>query len=178
MKSIFVKSLSLAIVLGMGAQGLLNAADCLPSASSGEQAFFTMVTLKNYASGNPYASYVAGLFDISSSSSVFGGAETFSSSGSTELFSNRQANEGCHGLICAWQPFDINQANSVGVSVTKNWSIFINGGAVSYSGTLTGSVYGSKTFPLTCDATTGILYGNIDSHTHVAVTTNAPFVIK
>jgi hypothetical protein len=59
MKSIFVKSLSLAIVLGMGAQGLLNAADCLPSASRGEQAFFTMVTLKNYASGNSYASIVA-----------------------------------------------------------------------------------------------------------------------
>jgi hypothetical protein len=176
MKSIFVKSLSLVTVLGMGAQGLLNAADCLPSAPNGWLAFFTMTTLKNYASGNPYASYVAGIFYTSNSPGFLGGSETFASSGSTQLFSDRQANEGCVGLLCTLQPFDINQANSLGVSVTKSWTIVINGGGngVSYSGTLTGSIYGKTTFPLTCDATTGILHGNIDSQTHVAITTGPP----
>jgi hypothetical protein len=174
MKSIFVNSLSFAIVLGTGAQGLLHA-DCLQSGSSGAYASFTMVTLKNYASNNPYASFVAGTFDTSSGSSLFGGSETYSTSGGTQLFSDLYACTG--GLFCV-QPFDINQSKSVGVSVTKSWFFSLNGPVVSYSGTLTGSVYGKITFPLTCDATTGILYGNIDSSTHVAITTGAPFVIK
>lgn len=173
-KSTLVNSLSLAIVLGTGTPGLLHA-DCLQSGSSGAYASFTMVTLKDYASSNPYASFVTGLFGTLSSSSLFSSSETYSTSGSPQLFSDRYACTG--GQFCV-QPFDINQPNSVGVSVTKSWFFSLNGPVVSYSGVLTGSVYGKITFPLTCDATTGILYGNIDSSTHVAITTGAPFVIK
>jgi hypothetical protein len=173
MKSIFLKSLSLITVLGMGAQGLLKAADCLPSAPNGWYAFFTMVTLKNYASGNPYASYAGGSFGISNSGSFPFQSESYSSIGDTQLFSNRGTYEGC--FLC-WQPFDINQADSsLGVAVTKSTFFTIQQGVVtSYSGTLTGSVYGKITFPLTCDATTGILHGNVDSYTHVAITTGTP----
>src|SRR5215469_8696312 len=114
MKSILAKSLWLALVSGPGAESLLNAADCLPSASAGSSAPFTMITLNNYASGIPFATYTTGAFSISITHFLFGSAETFSSGGSTQLFSNRYSN--CGGL-CE-QPFSVNQPNNVGVSVT------------------------------------------------------------
>jgi hypothetical protein len=178
MKSILVKSLYLVTVFGMTTSGVLRAAECLPSAPNGWTAPFTMVTLKNYAT-NQYASYVGGSSTVSNTNNFFSYSETYSSSGNPQLFSDRTAKVNCGGLFCPSQPFDINQADQLGVSVTKSSSIIIvpgGSGSPSYSATVTLQSWGNGriTFPLTCDATTGILYGAIGSDTHVAITTGTP----
>lgn len=177
MKSTLAKSFSLVMSFGIATSGLLSAADCLPPSPSGWYAPFTMVTLKNYAS-NQYASYTTGIYWASNSSNFFSSSETFSATQLPQLFSDRTAQINCGQLFCSSQPFDINQADKLGVSVTKNNSyIILNGGSgVSYSATLTLESWGNgkMTFPLTCDATTGVLYGTIGSDTHVAITTGTP----
>lgn len=169
------KSLALAIVFGMGGHALLKA-DCLTSISTGSLANFTMVTVKNYASGTPDATYTTGTFGISNGGSyIYGSSETAASSGNTQLFSDRTDPVGCPYLVCPYQPFDINQPSTLGVSVTKTLPGIFGGQATTYSGRFTGSVYGNESFTLTCDATTGILSGNVDSHTHVAITIGTPY---
>jgi hypothetical protein len=177
MKSIFVKSLPFMTVFGMGALGLLRAADCVPDAPNGFYASFSMVTQRNFNSGNPYASYTKGTLNVSNNNSLLFYSETYSGSNNTQLFSDRQAGEGCTGIICSWQPFDIHQADLLGVSITKSHSLIIGGGSgPSYSATITLQSWGNGkiTFPLTCDATTGILYGTLDSFSHVAITIGTP----
>jgi hypothetical protein len=170
----FLKSLSLLPVFAMSS-GMLSA-DCLPSAPSGYTAPFTMVTLKNYAT-NQYASYAHGLFTTSDNTSLFVRSETYSSSGATQLFSDRGFDENCSGLICTYQPFDANKADSLGVSITKtSYAITGSGSGPTYSGTLTLESWGNTkiNFTLTCDATTGILYGRLGGDSHVVITIGTP----
>jgi hypothetical protein len=165
----------------MTATGLLRAADCIPSAPNGWMAPFSMVTLKNYAT-NQYASYAGGILYSSGSSTLLFHSETYSSDNNQQLFSDRGAEVDCPppGQLgfCSYQPFDINKADKLGVSLTKSWSLIVGpGGGTSYSGTVTLESWGNGkiNFPLTCDANTGILYGAIGSDTHVAVTIGTPF---
>jgi len=184
MTKTLVKALSLVGVtfLGVTAPGLLSAAECIPSAPNGWMAPFSMVTLKNFAT-NQFASYTGGiLYGSSSSSGFLFHSETYSSDNNQQLFSDRMAQVDCPppGQLgfCSNQPFDINKADKLGVSLTKSWSLLIGpGSATSYSGTVTLESWGNgkSTFPLTCDANTGILYGAIGSDTHVAVTIGTPF---
>jgi hypothetical protein len=170
-KRILMTLSSILSVVGMGTQGLLNAADCLPSTPDGWRVPFTMMTLSNYAT-NPYASYVNDSFSASRHDSLMYHSETFASQSSQRLLSNQC--ETWDRTVCV-QPFYINRSDYVTVSVTKNWSALINP-IPTYSATLTlGAVGAAKiTFPLTCDATTGILYGSTGGDTHVAITTGTP----
>jgi hypothetical protein len=183
MMKTLVKAVCLVTFSGMTAPGLLRAAECIPSAPDGWMAPFSMIMLKNYLA-NQYASYAGGRLYRSSTSSPLGfHAETYSGSDNQQLFSDRGAQVDCPPPgkfgICSYQPFDIHKADKLGVSLTKNWSFGAGPGGVtiSYSGTVTLESWGNGkiTFPLTCDATTGILYGAMGSDTHVAVTIGTPF---
>ena len=177
MKNKFVNSVSLVMIFGVTVPGLLSATECLTAAPNGYYAPFSMVTQRNEASGDAYASYTTGILWTSSTSTLFYHSETYSGTGLTQLFSDRTAQVDCPppGVLgfCASQPFDIHQADKLGVSLTKSTSLLVGGGSASpYSGTLTLESWGNgkSTFPLTCDANTGILYGALGSDSHVAIT--------
>jgi hypothetical protein len=182
MKKTLVKAISSITFLAMMGPGLLSAAECVPGAPNGWMAPFSMVTLKNYAT-NQYASYATGVLYSSSTSALFSQSETYSGSGNQQLFSDRGAEVNCPPAgqfgFCSYQPFDINKADKLGVSVTKSSSFLIvpGGSGTSYSGTVTLESWGNGkiTFPLTCDANTGILYGAIGNDSHVAITIGLPF---
>ena len=168
MKWIFVRSISLVTVWGMGTQGLLRAAECVPDAPDGFVAPFTMVTMRNYGI-HQFTGYEQGFYTAQNFFGATVSSVTYSGGG-TELFSDKQ--DDCATFLCT-QPFDANQGLVVGVSVTRT-KLHIIGSSPSYTGTLTLWNNSKITFPLTCDATTGILYGTIGNDTHVAITTGTP----
>lgn len=175
MKNAFLKLPAL-LIFGMTTTGMLNA-DCLPTAPSGYTVPFSMATQRNFASGDPYASYTTGSMTISQSNSWFFSSTTYSSTNNPQLFSDRTAAIDCSGFACA-QPFDINQADQLGVSITRSSSLFIEPGGnnTTITVTLTLQSWGNGTlsFPATCDATSGILYGTLGGNTHLAITLGTP----
>jgi hypothetical protein len=87
---------------------------------NGDSVPFTMVTLKN----NQVASYATGTLQLSNSLISFSLDHSTTVSGTQipQLFSNRTAtNPDCTGLLCGLppQPFDVNQAENLGVLITE-----------------------------------------------------------
>ncbi len=176
----FKLTLSLLTIMGMTGPQVF-AASCLPSAANGASVPFTMVTQQNYAGGSPYVSYVTGGLIASSSSSFFFHSTTFANSGIPQLFSNRYATPACGSQFCfATQPFDINQADQLGVSIVESSSVFTNPPSTSITVTLTLQSWGNgkESFAATCDATTGMLYGDLAGNTHVSIALGTPIIVN
>ena len=146
-------------------------ADCVPSAPNGYTVPFTMTTLKNYAMGEASATYATGWLTANNSSFIEVGIG-WSGTNIPQLFSNRYVQAGC-GLFSCSQPFDISQADKLGVSIFDGYSLFSPQHAIKV--TLTFESQGNaQTFPGACDATTGELYGAGGGNTFVTIAFGAP----
>jgi hypothetical protein len=101
------------------------------------------------------------------------------SAGNSQLFDVRMAK--LYDQCLATQPFDINQADKLGLTLTKTTytGILPPPGVPnpSYIATMILESWGGGryTFQLTCDATTGILHGTVNGDTHVAIAVGQAF---
>jgi hypothetical protein len=169
--------ISLSAMTLLAAPGLL-ATDCFPAANNGYLVPFSMVTLKNFSWGSQYASYVKGNMAISVTNTLSEKGITLSSSQETQLFSDRIfAVPTWNGFVN--QPFSVNYPDTVAVSVsnvTNTYSRPINPDPSAIAGgAVTLLSYGRTTiFGVSCNATTGELYGAASSDTFVVITFGTP----
>jgi hypothetical protein len=152
-------------------------ADCVPSAPTGYTVPFKLVTMKNFT-GTAYASYTAGSLEISDYSGILDFGTTLSATHLSQLFSGRTAPfcPGNSGICLNEQPFDIYQADQLGVSVNDSNVISSKGVTNSINVTLTLESWGNGTesFTGTCDAKTGELYGTFDDNTFAVMSFGTP----
>lgn len=155
-----MKSLiSLATILGVALPGLVNA-NCVPSAPVGYTVPFSLVSLKTFASGgSQYASYTSGRLAYTAHSSFFLGA-TLSSTNNQQLFSDRTFNVDCGPLFCGQQPFNVNNADRLGVAISDGEFLIFPTKPATISVTFTLESWGNSqaTYTGTCDATSGELF--------------------
>ncbi|MBV9267028.1 MAG: hypothetical protein JO061_12735 [Acidobacteriaceae bacterium] len=167
-------SSTLLALLGMTLPAMLRA-DCLPSAPNGYYVPYSLVTLKNYTSGNQFASYSTGTLQASSHSvGFFEFVETLSSTRNQQLFSDRFDTKGCDGIICTYQPFAVDRADQLGVSISRT-TLLGHPGAINGTFTLESWGNATESFTGTCDATTGSLTGTLNGNTFVVVTFGTPY---
>ena len=146
-------------------------ADCLPSAQNGWHIPFYMSTHNDithavsYTKGYlvEYPNRLAYLPSL-----LYG--DPF-----PQLFSDRVVPGGPSYGLSTGQPFDIGQADQIGVAITR--SLQSVGGPSSISVTLTLDSWGHTkyTFAGACDASTNLLYGSYDNNTMVVISFGAPF---
>ena len=133
--------------------------DCIPTAPVGYTVPFSMVSLKNFSSGgSQYASYTTGSLTYTSHSLFFVGT-TLSSTGNQQLFSDRTFPIDCGGLFCLNQPFNLNAADQLGVSISDGSLLVFPIRPASIEVTFTLESWGNaqSTVTGTCDATSGEL---------------------
>jgi hypothetical protein len=150
-------------------------ADCIPSAPTGYTVPFTLVTLKN----SHVASYATGSLAISDTG---GGVSldrstTLSATHIPQLFSDRTyCPDTGSGLCLTQQPFDIFEADQLGVTISEVTSFIIGKGfTTSINATLTLESWGNGkiSFAGSC-ANTGELYGTFDSNTFAVIACGTP----
>jgi hypothetical protein len=154
-------------------------ADCVPSGTTGDVVPFTLVSLKN----NQIASYATGSLVISNNDIPYSvnQSRTLAATQIPQMFSDRTAYyaPGCTSDICLdglYQPFNIFQADHLGVNVTESTTFTLGTGSkTSINVTLTLESWGNGTqsFTGTC-ASTGELYGTFDSNTFEVIAFGTP----
>ena len=145
-------------------------ADCVPTAPSGYSVPFIMTELKNYPSGKAFASYTTGqLF----AKDYLLGTTVWSATKLPQLFSDRYGNVDCRSF-CLNQPFDINQADQLGVSISDGYNFLTGQKNILVTMTLESWGNGQASFSGTCDSTTGVLYGTIGGNTFVTIAFGTP----
>jgi len=154
-------------------------ADCVPSGTTGDVVPFTLVTLKN----NQVASYATGALVISNNDipASINQSRTLSATEIPQLFSDRTAYyaPGCTSDICldgSYQPFNVFQADHLGVNVTESTTFTLGTGlktSINVTLTLESWGNGKQSFTGTC-ASTGDLYGTFDSNTFAVITFGTP----
>jgi hypothetical protein len=150
---------SLFTLFAVALPGLMQA-DCVPSAAAGYTVPISMVSLKNFSSGgSQYASYTTGRLTYTSHSYFFSGT-TLSSTGNQQLFSDRTFPIDCGPLFCSNQPFNLNNADQLGISISDGTFLTFPIKPASISVTFTLESWGNaqSTSTATCDATSGELY--------------------
>lgn len=149
-------------------------ADCIPSSPSGYTVPFKLVTLKQ----DHYASYATGTLTISESSGVLDWNTTLSATHVPQLFSERfiPSCPGSSGICLNQQPFDIYQADQLGVSIDKATVVGPKGETTSINVTFTLESWGNgkESFAASCNASTGELYGTFDSNTFAVISFGTP----
>jgi len=175
MKStMFRISSSVLALIGMAIPPMLRA-DCLPSGPNGYIVPFSLVTLKNFNSGGEFASYSNGTLTISSKSGqYFSEVETLSGADYGQLFSDRYDYEKCEGLSCNEQPFAVDQADRLGVSISRN-TVLGRVGPIEVTFTLESWGNNTESFVGSCDATTGSLTGTLNGNTNVLTSFGTPY---
>ncbi|HTU46566.1 MAG TPA: hypothetical protein VMF91_15980 [Bryobacteraceae bacterium] len=152
-------------------------ADCVPSAPTDYTVPFKLVTMKNYT-GTAYASYTTGSLTISDYSGILDFGTLLSATHLPQLFSGRTAPfcPGSSGVCLNEQPFDIYQADQLGVSVNDSNYISLKGVTNTITVTLTLESWGNGTqsFTGTCDAKTGELYGTFNDDTFAVMSFGTP----
>jgi hypothetical protein len=134
-------------------------ADCVPTAPVGYTVPFSMVSLKNFSSGgSQYASYSTGNLTYTAHSRFFLGT-TLSSTSNQQLFSDRTFQINC-SPFCENQPFNINNADQLGVSISDGGFLTFPAKPASISVTFTLQSWGNSQYTYTgsCDATSGELF--------------------
>jgi hypothetical protein len=147
-------------------------ATCLPSAPTGYTVPFSLVTLKN----NQHASYASGLLTISDSNNL-SEEKTLSATHIPQLFSDRFVPVTCRpGALCGSgdQPFDIKQADQLGVTITESTRNFPPVTTIKVTFTLESWGNGTQSFTGSCDASTGELYGTFDGNNFAVITFGTP----
>jgi hypothetical protein len=148
-------------------------ATCIPSAPAGYTVPFSLVTLKN----NQHASYASGVLTISDAHNLFESFTTLSATKVPQLFSDRFVPVTCRpGALCGPgdQPFDINQADQLGVTITETSRGIPVSTTINVTLTLESWGNGTGTFSGTCDASTGELYGTYSDDNFVVITFGTP----
>jgi hypothetical protein len=148
-------------------------ATCIPSAPAGYTVPFSMVTLKN----NQHAYYATGLLTISVSNDPYEQFTTLSATEIPELFSDRFVPVTCRpGALCGPgdQPFDINQADKLGVTITETALRLSSPATINVTFTLESWGNGTESFSGSCDATTGELYGTFDGVNFAVIAFGTP----
>lgn len=148
-------------------------AECIPSGPIGYVVPFSLVTSKN----NQHVSYATGSLAISDSSTLFESSTTLSATEIPQLFSDRFVPLNCHaGELCGSpvQPFDINQADHLGVTITETTRSLPPGTTIQVTFTLESWGNGTQSFTGSCDASTGELYGTFDGNTFAVITFGTP----
>lgn len=172
----YAKHLAVAVVLTQLPTFLQ--ADCVPSGATGDVVPFTLVALKN----NQIADYATGSLTISNTNIPYSVDQdrTLSATHVPQLFSDRTAyyDPGCTGICLAgsYQPFNVFQADQLGVSVSESTTLTLASGlTTSINVTLTLESWGGgkQSFTGTC-AATGQLYGTFDSNTFEVITFGTP----
>jgi hypothetical protein len=173
----YAKYLTVAVVLTQLPTFLR--ADCVPSGATGDVVPFTLVSLKN----NQVASYATGALTISNSDipASIDQSRTLSATQIPQLFSDRTANydPGCTGKICLGgqsQPFNVFQADQLGVNVTESTTLTLGTGfktSINVTLTLESWRNAKQSFTGTC-APTGELYGTFDSNTFEVIVFGTP----
>jgi len=173
----YAKYLAVAVVLAQLPTFLR--ADCVPSGATGDVVPFTLVTLKN----NQVASYATGSLVISNNDipASINQGRTLSATQIPQLFSDRTAYyaPGCTSDIClggSYQPFNIFQADQLGVNVTESTTLTLGTGfktSINVTLTLESWGNGKESFAGTC-AATGDLYGTFDSNTFAVIAFGTP----
>ncbi len=144
-------------------------ADCIPSGATGDLVPFTLVELKN----NGVANYATGSLTLSNSGvSALDWSTTLSGTQIPQLFSDRTATynpPGCPSpcLTKVSQPFNVFQADQLGVNVTEFTT------SINVTLTLESWGNGTQSFTGTC-AATGELYGTFDSETFLVFRFGTP----
>jgi hypothetical protein len=153
------KTLSLFTLLGLVLPSFVHAA-CVPTAPVGYTVPFKMVTMKNFSSGgSTYASYTTGSLTYTAHSFIFSGT-TLSGTNAQQLFSDRTFNIDCGPLFCSQQPFNLNNADKLGVAISDGSLLTfpVKPATISITFTLESWGNGQSTASATCDATSGELY--------------------
>jgi hypothetical protein len=172
---------SLFALFSVAVPGLFGA-ECIPTAPVGYTVPFSMVTLKNFSSGgSQYASYTTGHLTYTSHSWLFLGT-TLSSTGNQQLFSDRTFKIDCGPLFCSNQPFNINNADQLGVAISDGSFLTFPVKPASISVTFTLESWGNtqSTSTATCDATSGELYITSPSNGYLITlgTPEPPVIIR
>lgn len=172
----YAKHLAVAVILTQLPTFLR--ADCIPSGTAGDIVPFTLVALKD----NQVASYATGSLTISESNVPYSvdQSRTLSATHIPQLFSDRTAyyDPGCTGICLGgqYQPFNVFQADQLGVNVTESTTLKLGTGlTTSINVTLTLESWGNgkQSFAGTC-AATGELYGTFDSNTFEVIAFGTP----
>ena len=173
--------LSLLTLLGMTMPALLRA-DCIPTAPVNYTVPFTLVSLKNFSSGgSQYASYTTGSLTYTTHSIFFSGT-TLSGTNAQQLFSDRTFPIDCGPLFCSQQPFNLNAADKLGVSISDGALLIfpVKPASISVTFTLESWGNGQETFTGTCDATSGELVMTSSQNMYLMTfgTPQPPVIIK
>jgi hypothetical protein len=166
-KNSFVRNpLSVITLVALTLPGLGHA-DCVPTAPVGYSVPFRMVSLESFSrSSNPPASYSDGELTYMAPSKFLGGT-VLTSTNNKQLFSDRTY---CRGkfLDCSSpeyiQPFDIDQAGKLGISVSDGGFIDV---FPPRADELVVTFNGKDSYSGTCDATAGELYVADSDHMYV-----------
>jgi len=163
----FVRNPLSVITLAALTLPVLGHADCVPTAPVGYSVPFHMVSLESFSgSSNPSASYSDGQLTYMAHSELFRGT-IVASTNSQQLFSNRTY---CRGkfLDCSLpqyiQPFDIDQAGKISVSVSDGAFIDV---FPPRGDELVVSFDGKDSYSGTCNSTSGELYVADSDHMYV-----------
>jgi hypothetical protein len=167
-KNSFVRNPLSVITLAALTLPVLGHADCVPTAPVGYSVPFHMVSLESFSGGsNPPASYSDGVLTYTAHSDFLFHGTTLASTNNQRLFSNRTY---CRGkfLECDIpqyiQPFDIDQAGNIGVSISDGAFIDV---FPSRGDELVVTFNGKNSYTGTCDATSGELYMADSDHMYV-----------
>jgi hypothetical protein len=173
----YAKYLAVAVVLTQLPTFLR--ADCVPSGTTGDLVPFTLVSLKN----SQVASYATGSLEINNNDipASINQSRTLSATQISQLFSDRTAYyaPGCTSDIClsgSFQPFNVFQADQLGVNVTESTTLTSGAGfktSINVTLTLESWGNGKQSFTGTC-APTGELYGTFDSNTFEVIVFGTP----
>jgi hypothetical protein len=166
MKKSFVRNPLSVMTLAALTLPLLAHADCVPTAPVGYSVPFRMVSLETFkGSTEAPASYSDGELTYAAPSPLFRGT-VLGSTKNQQLFSNRTY---CRGkfLDCSLpeyiQPFDIDQAGQIGVSISDGGFIDVfppRGDEIIVT-------LNKTTYTGTCDATAGELYVADSDHMYL-----------
>jgi len=173
--------ISLVTLFGMAAPTIWGAT-CIPAAPVNYTVPFSMVSLKTFSSGgSQYAGYTTGSLTYTTHSSFFLGT-TLSSTGNRQLFSDRTFDITCASLFCTIQPFNVNNADQLGVAISDGSALTFPIKPASISVTFTLESWGNSqsTNTATCDATSGELYITTPSNMYLITfgTPQPPVILK
>jgi hypothetical protein len=129
MKSAFVRNPLSAITLAALTSPALVHADCIPTAPVGYSVPFKLTSLQNFRGTNsPTATYVDGALAFTSHNDLFRGT-TLSGKDNQQLFSDRTYGRECGSgkirLCSLEQPFDIEQAGTLSVSISDGENLAV-----------------------------------------------------
>jgi hypothetical protein len=154
----------LAIIPVLASAPAINA-DCLPSVPGGWEVPYTMTVHSNRG----LVGYTKGTL----STSYSWGTRSFQGYNAPQLFSDRfvPPPPGSFGS----QPFDVNQADHNDLRISE--SILIGPPAINIVLTIH-PWNATYTFQGSCDASTNLLYGNVNHDTFVVVSFGTPFHLQ